>query len=543
MKNILGRFIFIFVLTAGFQSCVEDDYEIGEITAPTNLSAEADVTGQSNEMPQGDGSGEVTFNATADGAMTYKYIFGDGNTSISSNGEITHQFSETGIYDVSIIAYGPGGTSSSMTIGVDVFVNYSPPDDLIDKLVGDGSKEWRIKAEAPAHFGLGPVGGLNGPEWYAAGANEKAGAGMYDDRYIFQEDRTFVHITNSTNDEPETNPEGTIFGRINLVDELGAGAGVVEGADVLNVPYNDYTGTWNIAAPGGVETIALNGTSFIGYYTGGDHRYQIVDRSVPNELWLKTTDGNGEFDWWFLLTSDSAEEPEEFETQFEDLLWEDDFEGDALDTDTWNYETGNGNNGWGNNEVQYYTQDNVNVEDGNLIITARREAESGFNFTSARINTKDNFEFTYGRVEVRAKMPEGGGTWPAIWMLGADFDEVGWPATGEVDIMEWVGNNPGRTSSALHYPEHSGGNAVVGDTQIQNATSEFHLYEAEWTEENITFLLDGEVYFTFDNDASTPFNKDLFLILNVAMGGNLGGEIDPAFQEASMEIDYVRVYQ
>ncbi|MDT0651785.1 glycoside hydrolase family 16 protein, partial [Autumnicola edwardsiae] len=234
---------------------------------------------------------------------------------------------------------------------------------------------------------------------------------------------------------------------------------------------------------------------------------------------------------------------EEFETQFDDLAWSDEFDGDVLDTDTWNYEIGNGTNGWGNGEVQYYTEENVSVQDGNLMITARREAESGFDFTSARITTQDKYEFTYGRIEARAKMPAGGGTWPAIWMLGANFDDVGWPETGEIDIMEWVGNKPERTSSALHYPGNSGGNAVVGDSTINNATSEFHIYTAEWTEDSITFLLDGEVYFTFDNDASTPFNKDFFLILNVAMGGGLGGTIDPAFQESSMEIDYVRVYQ
>ena len=540
MKNIFFKLLFMITLSAGLISC-EEDYDIGEITAPTNLNAQAQVVGQSDDAPEGDGSGMVNFTASAEGAMTYKYIFNDGNTAVTSSEEYTHQFSETGTYDVSIIAYGPGGTSSSTIVNVQVFVAYEPPQDLIDKLVGDGSKEWRIKAEVPGHFGLGPVGGTIPTEWYAAGANEKVGAGIYDDRYIFNEDRTFTHITNINTEDDS----GTIFGRIGLVDELGSSGGEVQGADVLNVPYQDYTGTWSIIAPGGTETIALSGTSFIGYYTGGDHRYEIFDRSVPGELLLKTTDGNNEFDWWFILTSESQdeEEEEEFESQFDELFWSDEFDGDALDTDTWNYEIGNGTNGWGNNEAQYYTEDNVSVQDGNLIITARREAESGFDFTSGRITTQDNFEFTYGRVEARAKMPEGGGTWPAIWMLGADFDEVGWPQSGEIDIMEWVGNNPTRTSSALHYPENSGGNAQVGETDIANATSEFHIYELEWTEDEITFLLDGEVYFTFTNDASLPFNKDFFLILNVAMGGNLGGEIDSAFQESSMEVDYVRVYQ
>ncbi len=538
MKNIFLKLTFVMALCAGLFSCAEDDYDIGEISSPTNLQVDAAVVGQSGEMPNGDGSGQVTFNATADGAMTYKYVFENGSSATTSSGVYTHQFSETGTktYTVNVIAYGPGGTATSMIVDVEVLVTYEPPKELIDKLVGDGSKEWRIKAEVPGHFGLGPVGGVVPVEWYSAGANEKANAGMYDDRYIFNEDGTFTHITN-----------GTVFGRAGLIDQLGGSGGTVEGADVLNLEFGDYTENWSISAPGGNETINLTGIGFIGYYIGGDHQYQIFDRSGTNDMILKSTDGNGEFDWWFIITSAEegagGEEPEEFQTEFEDLLWSDEFDGDALDTDNWNYEIGNGTNGWGNGEVQYYTEDNVTVQDGNLVITAKRESESGFEFTSGRITTQDKFEFTYGRVEARAKMPEGGGTWPAIWMLGANFDEVGWPETGEIDIMEWVGNNPGETSSALHFPGNSGGNAVVGRTPISNASTEFHTYTVEWTSENITLLLDGEVFFTFTNEASLPFDKDFFLIMNVAMGGGLGGEIDPNFQESSMEVDYVRVYQ
>lgn len=537
MKNLIFKYFFVIALSAGFLSC-EEDYDIGAITAPNNFIAEASILGQSADDPMGDGSGMVTFNASAIGAMTYKYIFGDGNTATTSSTTYTHQFSSTGDYDVSIIAYGPGGTSTSTVVDVNVFVDYTPPQDLIDKLVG---KEWRIKAEAPGHFGLGPVGGSIPTEWYGAGPNEKASAGMYDDRYIFNADGTFTHITNiNTADD-----SGTVFGRVGLIDQLGGSGGTVDGADVLNLTYSDYTENWAIVAPGGNETIALTGIGFIGYYTGGDHRYQIFDRSVPGELILKTTDGNNEFDWWFIITSNdgSGGGGTGFETQFTTEVWADEFEGDALDTSLWNYETGNGTDGWGNNEVQYYTERNVSVENGNLIITAKKESESGFDYTSGRITTQDNYEFTYGRVEVRAKMPEGGGTWPAIWMLGADFNEVGWPQTGEIDIMEWVGNNPDETSSALHFPGNSGGDAIVGKTDISNATSEFHIYEVEWTQQEIIFLVDGEVFHRYDNDSSLPFNKDFFLILNLAMGGSLGGDIDPAFTESSMEVDYVRVYQ
>lgn len=165
-------------------------------------------------------------------------------------------------------------------------------------------------------------------------------------------------------------------------------------------------------------------------------------------------------------------------------------------------------------------------------------------YTSARIKSENLYEFTYGRVEIRAKLPSAGGTWPALWALGANFDVVGWPACGEMDIMEHVGNNPNIVSSALHYPGNSGGTAVVGSTPIPTATSEFHNYTVEWTPDSIKFVVDDNLIHTsFLNSAETPFNSDFFFIMNIAMGGTLGGAIDGAFVEDTMEVDYIRVYQ
>lgn len=546
MKNIIKtkNTFFLLLLSVFAVGCVDDDFEFGELTNPTNLSVSTQLVGQSEEMPFGDGSGEVVFDASADGAMTYKYVFENGSSIVSPSGVYTHQFSETGTntYAVTVVAYGPGGTASSELVEVEVLVTYEPPAELLEKLVG---KEWRIKASAPGHFGLGPVGGMVPVEWYGAGPNEKAGVGMYDDRYIFNADGTFRHIVDATNDDPTTDPSGTITGRVGLVDELGVSGGTVEGADVLNVPFTDYTENWFITAPGGVETINLTGIGFIGYYIGGDHRYQIFDRSGTSDIILRSTDGNGEFDWWFILTSaeeGAPTEPEDFETEYDNLVWEQDFNSGSLDTAIWNYEIGN-NNGWGNQEAQYYTDENVTVEDGNLIITARAEDTEGFDYSSSRITTKDNFEFMYGRVEARAKMPSGGGTWPAIWMLGANFDEVGWPETGEIDILEYKGNEPGVVHGTLHYPGRSGGNADSGTTTIENPESEFHIYSMEWSPERIVFLVDGEVYHTYANSGDSPFNKDFFLIVNLAMGGTFGGAIDPDFDEAALVVDYIRVYQ
>ncbi|KAG1648876.1 Beta-glucanase [Nymphon striatum] len=161
-------------------------------------------------------------------------------------------------------------------------------------------------------------------------------------------------------------------------------------------------------------------------------------------------------------------------------------------------------------------------------------------YTSARIKSENLYEFTYGRVEVRAKLPSSGGTWPALWALGANFAEVGWPDSGEIDIMEHVGNNPNVVSSALHYPGNSGGNAVTSSTSVPTATSEFHNYTVEWTADSIKFVVDDELIHTsFTNTMDTPFNSDFFFIMNIAMGGTLGGAIDDAFTEDTLEPIYI----
>jgi beta-glucanase (GH16 family) len=228
------------------------------------------------------------------------------------------------------------------------------------------------------------------------------------------------------------------------------------------------------------------------------------------------------------------------------LIWSDEFDTPgAPDPAKWGYDIGTGSSGWGNNELQYYTNrtDNATVSGGTLKITAKRETFSGSAFTSARLLTKDKFSFKYGKVEARAKLPAGIGTWPAIWMLGNNITTVGWPACGEIDIMEHRGSHLNTISSALHHPGHSGGNPDARTITVPNVTTEFHKYTVEWSAATIKFSVDDVPFFTFANSASIPFNHNFFLILNVAMGGNYGGPVDPAFSSAAMEIDYVRVYQ
>jgi beta-glucanase (GH16 family) len=224
------------------------------------------------------------------------------------------------------------------------------------------------------------------------------------------------------------------------------------------------------------------------------------------------------------------------------MAWGDEFNDGQLDSSKWTYETGAG--GWGNNELQYYTNrpENLVVQNGMLKIKLIKELYNGSNYTSARIVTKNKYQFQYGRVDIRAKIPAGGGTWPALWMLGSDINSSPWPACGEIDIMEHVGNNPNRIFSTLHHPGHSGGNGDSGNVLISNATTEFHIYSCEWSASAIKFYVDNVLFYTFSNNSSLPFNKPFFFIFNCAMGGNFGGAVDPNFTSATFEIDYVHVY-
>jgi beta-glucanase (GH16 family) len=178
-----------------------------------------------------------------------------------------------------------------------------------------------------------------------------------------------------------------------------------------------------------------------------------------------------------------------------------------------------------------------------LKIITKKENYLGSSYTSARLLTKGKFVFKYGRVEIRAKLPSGGGTWPALWMLGSNIDTVNWPACGEIDMMEHKGNDLNKIHATLHYPGHSGGggdsSSVIPNT---TATTEFHIYSIDWRADTIKFYVDGQLFKTFVNSASLPFNQNFFLIFNVAMGGNFGGSIDPNFVSSTFEIDYVRVY-
>jgi beta-glucanase (GH16 family) len=231
------------------------------------------------------------------------------------------------------------------------------------------------------------------------------------------------------------------------------------------------------------------------------------------------------------------------------LFWAEEFNVDgAPDPKVWGYDLGDGCPnvcGWGNNELEYYTDrpENVIVQGGVLKIKAMKESYKGKAYTSARIKSQDKFAFTYGKVEVKAKIPTGVGTWPAIWMLGSNIGAVGWPACGEIDIMEHVGKDLNKIYGTLHYPGRSGGNADGGTKVMDNITTGFHVFTLEWSEESIKIYADNTLIHSVTNSNSIPFNHDFFFILNVAMGGNFGGPMDESVKEAQMEVDYIRVYK
>ena len=229
---------------------------------------------------------------------------------------------------------------------------------------------------------------------------------------------------------------------------------------------------------------------------------------------------------------------------FKKLVWQEEFNYTGKpDTTKWSYNLGG--HGWGNNELQYYTDElkNAEVKDGKLTIHLIKENVGQNTFTSARLLTKNKFEFTYGRVEGRLKIPFGKGTWPAFWMLGANIDEVDWPASGEIDIMEHVGREHEKIWGTLHYPERHGGNAH-GETRVfPGTTSGFHIYAVNWTKEKFEFFVDDVLFFTTPNTPAMPFHHPFFILVNLAMGGNFGGDIDPSITNKEYEIDWIRVWQ
>jgi beta-glucanase (GH16 family) len=246
------------------------------------------------------------------------------------------------------------------------------------------------------------------------------------------------------------------------------------------------------------------------------------------------------------------------------LAWSDEFDGPAgapPDPATWGFDLGDGSAiglaGWGNKERQWYTDDLVNVAldgEGHLVITVR---EAGGDlacyygpceYTSARLLTRDRFEFQHGLLEARIRVPAGHGLWPAFWLLGSNIDEAGWPQSGEIDVMEYVGRLPNEVMGTLHGPGYSGSSGISGYVDLGEPVADaFHTVALEWEPDRMTWYLDGSPYHEVTRDQVAPnewvFEQPFFMLLNVAVGGNLGGPVFPdTVFPAQMLVDYVRLY-
>ena len=581
-KKIIGLFILSIFL---FTSCQDEDQEFGALKAPSNITLNYEIFGQDADNPNGDGSGIVNFSATADDAITYIYSFGDNTDNASApSGNSSHRFTRTGLssYNVTVTASGLGGVTSSKSINIEVFSAFddieaksflsgapiSQDSDGVDviNISSPATKVWYLDDSKTGHLGVGPslafdiqIYGAPREYYYPSFFSAAPGTFCGNDGDCFCDDELIFTLNPDGSMNYLLDNKGTTFFNGNAAHQAiagGAGGGDAcldfDTSTVSNVSFAPGSEDWSLVADPSFESrgtqMNFSDSGFMSYYVGSSS-YEIIE-ITETELYVRTLDAaDPNLAWYHKFTSTPGGSGSDDEYVFTDLVWEDDFNTDgAPDSTKWTYDLGTtdifGNTGWGNQEAQSYTDnaENVIVEGGSLKITAKKE---GNDYTSARIKTQGLYDFTYGRVEVRAKLPASQGTWPAIWMLGSNHPTAGWPYSGEVDIMEQRGDDKERVLGTSHWYNTAGSNnASYGEsTTVENPSTEFHLYTVEWTEGAVKIFLDDVKYYELTNSADLPFNADFYLILNVAMGGTLGGDIDPSFTQDTMEIDYIKVFQ
>lgn len=545
MKKIIINIVSVFVLLL-MVNCQEDNLVFGALDAPTGLKVTVDVIGKSDAFPNGDGSGKVKFTSTAANAISYKYIFSDGTFKNVPGGIYENSFATPGVntYTVTVVASGAGGVASNTTIEVTVLSNFKD-EEVVQFLTGGTSKKWYWAQKEVAHLGVGPnvawentdFGQSNYfPSFYGAKADEKVNTCLY------KSVMTFSLVGQQLKFELDNKGQTYYNAAFKGGGEDACYDLNTSGSKIVTLSRSDSFVTKNPDSKTQTRGTTINITEggFMGYFVGTSS-YEILS-ITENRMRVRVIQaGNPFLAWYHIFTTTAPGSNATPTVDYKDLKFSDEFSTDgAPDPVKWSYDLGAG--GWGNGESQSYTSSssNVIVQGGSLKITAKKEGNS---YTSTRLKSENKFEFTYGKIEVKAKLPSGGGTWPAIWMLGQDYATNTWPACGEVDIMEHKGNEPNVIHGTFHYPGRFAGNADGKTVTIANASSEFHIYKAIWSPASIQLFVDDTLVHTLANSTTVPFNKDFFLIFNVAMGGTFGGTIDPAFTQSTMEIDYVRVYQ
>jgi hypothetical protein len=527
--------------------CQEDDIEFGDVVTPSNLTVTVNVAS--------DQTGNVTVKPNAENALNFHVYFQAGTDAvvISNDEEASFRYTRDGQYtqEIVVTAFGTGGASSTKSVIVDLDVRLIIEEGVLLNIAGPANEEkrWVWDSSNAGHFGVGDPAETF-PNFFSAGANQLDPC-MYDDvltfshdgenNYRFQletTDATFMNWAEIKRFFPDAEPQIFVDECRNIDDQIDLDTSFVIVDDIEGNPTLTVT------------------NSTMSYWSGAEE-YQILeltaDKLVIRGIQDPFDPPGDKLAWYHTFVPEGGTPPPPTCTGItgdtgtgnnDVLVWAEEFDVDGAPCNgTWNYDLGA--NGWGNEESQNYTDrsDNIVVSGGTLKITAKAESFQGSEYTSARINTYQKFEFEYGRIEARAKLPTGGGTWPAMWLLGNDFVTNSWPACGEMDFMEHVGNNQDRIFASLHYPGNSGGNANTQSIQVPGVSDEFHIYAMEWSPAQIVFFVDGQEHFTVQNNVNLPFDHEFFVILNVAMGGTFGGNIDPNFVESTMEVDYVRVYQ
>jgi hypothetical protein len=540
-KLIVLCSLFIFLV-----SCQEDEKFIDKINVPSNLKLVSTVAA--------DGSGQVNFEASASDVLNYHFYFGNSDTEeavVSQSGRISYTYRKTGVnnYKVKVIAYGIGGVESIAFEEIEVRVDFKVSPSIIKFLTNNSSKNWYWKKQVLGHLGVGPLTDNNGntsstPSFYTAAPNEKQNEGcLYDDVI------TFTDKGNGLYGFRLQNNGNTFFHNEEILDALGVpnpGQDACYDFDAgaeREVTLSPTSSGVNPSTGIGME---LGNKGFMSYFLNSSI-YEIMSITDEELVVRVIQDINGnKLAWYQIFTSVQESLPTvTVDPNYTNLVWADEFTENSLAK--WNFDTGSG--GWGNQELQYYTDraDNAFVAGGFLNIKAKKEAFGGAEYTSARLKTQGKFDFTYGKIEMRAKLPEGKGTWPAFWTLGSNFPAVGWPTCGEIDIMEHVGNDQNTIHNTLHTLSSSGNSINTFKKKIEGVSSQFHVYAAIWSENQISFYIDGDRIYTYKpvikNANTWPYVQDQFIILNCAMGGTFGGAIDPTFKESVYQIDYVRVYK
>ncbi len=530
------KFIFIFIF---FLSCSgsENDTDNEDMPdpidkiIPTNLVFNVEIKGADNQNPYGDGSGTVKFTASATNAVNYSFRFGTGDVVDSSSGSIEYTYSEFGTksYITNVLAYSSSGDYISEANSITVYVKANSDDDLLEIITGGSEKTWKINAAYDAHFGNGNKQ-FRYTTWWEAPSFSKNNSGFYDDEYSFKSDGTYIHKTN-----------GNVYGKSShLISTYGnTGQNANSAGEIENFNLNDYEGSFYVKKENNENKVVFDSKSFIGFYVG-QHTYTIECYDANNIL-VRTVDNQDRA--WYIWLTDKEVSTTPSKDIFTDLVWSDDFNYNGkLNADKWVYEV---RNQWYNQELQATTDrlENVIVENGVLKIIAKREGYGGKNFTSGRVKTNTKFDFTYGRVDIRAKLPGKKGTWPALWLLGSNYDQIDWPSCGEIDIMEHAGNRLNKIQGTVHHPDNYGGGDGGETYDYNNVSTEFHIYSVVWTEKGITFLVDDKPFHIVGNACSLPFNWDFFIIINIAMGGTFGGSVPSDFSSDVMEVDYVKIYQ